>query len=83
LRRASQQGEANSNADYRCDADSDVLADYVLALLRHSGSIEEVRKLCEAEMPDFLQDGSNTLLALSSVTQLADSHDLPQAPPHS
>lgn len=41
------------------DADADVLADYVLALLRHDGDIETVRKLCEEEIPDFLKEGEN------------------------
>jgi hypothetical protein len=39
------------------DADADVLADYVLALLRHDGDIETVRRLCEEEIPDFLKEG--------------------------
>lgn len=42
---------------FRSDADPDVLADYVLALLRHDGSPDEVRKLCEEEIPDFLKEG--------------------------
>ncbi|KAK4126090.1 hypothetical protein N657DRAFT_614503 [Parathielavia appendiculata] len=40
------------------DADPDVLADYVLALLRHDGNVDDVRKLCEEEMPDFLKEDS-------------------------
>ncbi|EKD19717.1 uncharacterized protein L3040_001935 [Drepanopeziza brunnea f. sp. 'multigermtubi'] len=40
------------------DADADVLADYVLALLRHDGDTETVRTLCEAEIPDFLKEDS-------------------------
>lgn len=43
---------------YRSDADSDVLADYVIALLKHDGDAESVRQLCEAEIPDFLTEGS-------------------------
>lgn len=39
------------------DADADVLADYVLALLRHDGAAQDVRKLCETEIPDFLKEG--------------------------
>jgi hypothetical protein len=39
------------------DADADVLADYVLALLRHDGDINTVRRLCEEEIPDFLKEG--------------------------
>jgi hypothetical protein len=42
----------------RSDADPDVLADYVLALLRHDGDINDVRKLCEEEIPDFLKEGT-------------------------
>ncbi|KAI0390375.1 hypothetical protein F5Y17DRAFT_444920 [Xylariaceae sp. FL0594] len=38
------------------DADADVLADYVLALLRHDGDIEAIRKLFENEIPDFLRE---------------------------
>ncbi|KAL6881415.1 hypothetical protein J3F83DRAFT_55208 [Trichoderma novae-zelandiae] len=44
------------------DADSDVLADYVIALLKHDGDAESVRKLCEAEIPDFLTEDSKTFL---------------------
>jgi hypothetical protein len=42
---------------YRSDADSDVLADYVIALLKHDGDAASVRTLCEAEIPDFLTEG--------------------------
>lgn len=35
-----------------------MLADYVLALLRHDGDINTVRALCEAEIPDFLKEDS-------------------------
>ncbi|KAI1826397.1 hypothetical protein F4861DRAFT_497052 [Xylaria intraflava] len=38
------------------DADADVLADYVLALLRHDGDIETIRQLFEDEIPDFLRE---------------------------
>ena len=38
------------------DADSDVLADYVLALLRHDQTQEEVQKLCIEQLDDFLHD---------------------------
>ncbi|PQE33245.1 hypothetical protein CJF32_00003781 [Rutstroemia sp. NJR-2017a WRK4] len=41
------------------DADADVLADYVLALLRHDGDVNAVRELCEAEIPDFLKEDSS------------------------
>ena len=52
----------------RSDADPDVLADYVLALLRHDGDISDVRKLCEEEIPDFLKEG-----ALSPVVACPNS----------
>ncbi|KAI1474021.1 hypothetical protein F4774DRAFT_402164 [Daldinia eschscholtzii] len=38
------------------DADADVLADYVLALLRHDGDTETIRKMFEEEIPDFLRE---------------------------
>lgn len=46
----------------RSDADADVLADYVLALLRHDGDVKDVRKLCEDEIPDFLKEGALSTL---------------------
>ena len=36
-----------------------MLADYVLALLRHDGDVKTVRGLCEAEIPDFLKEDSS------------------------
>ncbi|PFH59897.1 hypothetical protein XA68_11723 [Ophiocordyceps unilateralis] len=44
------------------DADSDVLAEYVIALLKHDGSHDDVRKLCEQEIPDFLTEDPKTFL---------------------
>ncbi|KAI9769759.1 MAG: hypothetical protein M1840_003752 [Geoglossum simile] len=44
------------------DADSDVLADYVLALLRHDQPVEEVRKLCIDQLEDFLKDHTTTFV---------------------
>lgn len=38
------------------DADSDVLADYVLALLRHDSPQAELRKLCIEQLEDFLKE---------------------------
>ncbi|KAI1373939.1 hypothetical protein F4677DRAFT_427667 [Hypoxylon crocopeplum] len=38
------------------DADADVLADYVLALLRHDGDAASIRKVFEEEIPDFLRE---------------------------
>ncbi|KAK7409451.1 hypothetical protein QQX98_008359 [Neonectria punicea] len=44
------------------DADSDVLADYVIALLKHDGDRDAVRKLCEQEIPDFLSEDPSAFL---------------------
>ena len=49
---------ADQGPPCRSDADADVLADYVLALLRHDGDADTVRELCEAEIPDFLKEDS-------------------------
>ncbi|KAF3917330.1 hypothetical protein ABW21_db0200485 [Orbilia brochopaga] len=44
------------------DADSDVLADYVLALLRHEQSESEVRQMCVDQLDDFLRDHTSTFV---------------------
>ncbi|TLD21310.1 hypothetical protein PspLS_09007 [Pyricularia sp. CBS 133598] len=62
------------------DADPDVLADYVLALLRHDGSPEEVRKICEEEIPDFLKEESTVFLD-DVFAAIAYKSFLPGAPP--
>lgn len=54
-------GEISFEETYadRCpssDADADVLADYVLALLQHDGDVASIRKLCEEETQDFLKE---------------------------
>jgi hypothetical protein len=41
----------------RSDADAEVLAEYIIALLKHDGNKESVRELCEQEIPDFLTEG--------------------------
>ncbi|POR39333.1 Putative RNA-binding protein [Tolypocladium paradoxum] len=46
----------------RSDADSDVLAEYVIALLKHDGDQDAVRKLCEQEIPDFLTEDPKAFL---------------------
>ena len=47
---------------FSSDADADVLADYVLALLQHDGDVASIRKLCEEETKDFLkEEGESTL----------------------
>lgn len=40
----------------RSDAESDVLADYVLALLRHEQGEEDVKQLCMEQLDDFLRE---------------------------
>ncbi|PHH66800.1 hypothetical protein CDD81_5932 [Ophiocordyceps australis] len=44
------------------DADSDVLAEYVIALLRHDGDEPTIRALCEQEIPDFLDEDPKAFL---------------------
>ncbi|KAH6856515.1 hypothetical protein B0I37DRAFT_77471 [Chaetomium sp. MPI-CAGE-AT-0009] len=62
------------------DADPDVLADYVLALLRHDGDINDVRRLCEEEIPDFLKEDSPVFVN-DVFEALAYRSYLPGAPP--
>jgi hypothetical protein len=50
--------EDSANIYNSSDADADVLAEYVIALLKHDGSADAVRKLCEQEIPDFLSEGA-------------------------
>ncbi|OAQ98226.1 hypothetical protein LLEC1_03134 [Akanthomyces lecanii] len=62
------------------DADSDVLADYVIALLRHDGDQAAIRKLCEEEIPDFLTEDSKAFL--DDVFQAINYKSyMPGAPP--
>ncbi|KAK0102972.1 hypothetical protein ONS96_005589 [Cadophora gregata f. sp. sojae] len=62
------------------DADADVLADYVLALLRHDGDVQAVRQLCEAEIPDFLKEDS-TIFVRDVFDAIQYKSYLPGAPP--
>lgn len=41
----------------RSDADADVLADFVLALLHHDDGSEDVKSKCMSEMGNFLTEG--------------------------
>ncbi|KAI8630669.1 hypothetical protein F5Y19DRAFT_428573 [Xylariaceae sp. FL1651] len=62
------------------DADADVLADYVLALLRHDGDVETIRKLFEEEIPDFLREDAAAFT--DDVLQAVQYRSyLPGAPP--
>ncbi|KAK0672595.1 hypothetical protein QBC41DRAFT_20004 [Cercophora samala] len=40
------------------EVDAEVLADYVLALLKHDGDMESVRQTCVTSLPDFLGEGT-------------------------
>jgi hypothetical protein len=62
------------------DADPDVLADYVLALLRHDGDIDTRRQRCEAEIPYFLKEGS-TIFVRDVFDAIHYKSYLPEAPP--
>ncbi|KAK8042434.1 hypothetical protein PG994_012917 [Apiospora phragmitis] len=62
------------------DADSDVLADYVLALLRHDGDAAAIRTVFEDEIPDFLREDSAAFT--NDVFQAVQYKSyLPGAPP--
>ena len=62
------------------DADAEVLAEYIIALLKHDGTKEDVRKLCEAEIPDFLTEDPKAFL--DDVFQaIAYKSYVPGAPP--
>ncbi|KAI1133713.1 hypothetical protein F5Y10DRAFT_228395 [Nemania abortiva] len=62
------------------DADADVLADYVLALLRDDGDVETIRKLFEEEIPDFLREDAAAFT--DDVLQAVKYRSyLPGAPP--
>ncbi|KAG9305945.1 hypothetical protein G9A89_016598 [Geosiphon pyriformis] len=39
-----------------CDADPGVLADYVIALLKHDKSSQDLRQLCVSQLDDFLKE---------------------------
>ncbi|KAK8119339.1 RNA-binding domain-containing protein [Apiospora kogelbergensis] len=62
------------------DADPDVLADYVLALLRHEGDAASIRQLFDDDMPDFLREDSTAFT--DDVFQAVQYKTyLPGAPP--
>ncbi|KAJ6444324.1 elongation factor 2 [Purpureocillium lavendulum] len=69
----------------RSDADSDVLAEYVIALLKHDGTPEDVRKLCEQEIPDFLTEDSKAFLddVFQALEYRSYVPGAPQPPKHS
>ncbi|KAI0132853.1 hypothetical protein BJ170DRAFT_263748 [Xylariales sp. AK1849] len=62
------------------DADADVLADYVLALLRHDGDVDTIRKVFDEEIPDFLREDAAAFT--DDVFQVIKYQSyLPGAPP--
>ncbi|KAG9247004.1 hypothetical protein BJ878DRAFT_232407 [Calycina marina] len=63
------------------DADPDVLAEYMLALLRHDGEVNEVRALCKTEIPDFLKDGAAEFVQDVFDAIQYKSYRTPAAPP--
>lgn len=63
-----------------CDADPDVLADYVIALLRHDKPTEELHSLCISQLDDFLKHETipfvNKLFdLLSNKRKASDNHE--------
>ncbi|KAI1369692.1 hypothetical protein F5Y08DRAFT_100751 [Xylaria arbuscula] len=68
--------EKNPNAD----ADADVLADYVLALLRHEGGPDTIREHFQTELHDFLRE--DTAAFTDDVFQAVQFRSyVPGAPP--
>lgn len=62
------------------DADSEVLAEYIIALLKHDGDKKSIRELCEKEIPDFLNEDATTFLD-DMFQAIAYRSYLPGAPP--
>lgn len=65
------------------DVDADVLADYVLALLRHDGNADDVRQLCETELYDFLKDEAKPFVASVFEAVVSRSYKPGARPPPS
>ncbi|KTW25987.1 hypothetical protein T552_03261 [Pneumocystis carinii B80] len=60
------------------NADLDILSDYILALLRHDQSIEDVKKLCLSQLDEFLREHTfsfvqNIFDALESKAYLSEN----------
>jgi RNA-binding protein 26 len=49
------------------EADPDVLSDYILALLRHDQSPEEVMQTCITQLADFISNGTQPPFPQSKV----------------
>lgn len=43
------------------DADPAMLADYIIALLKHDKENDELKELCVSQLDDFLQQGMHIL----------------------
>ncbi|CAO1615786.1 unnamed protein product [Parajaminaea phylloscopi] len=59
-----------------CDAEPDVLADYVIALLKHDASEADLSSLLNEQLADFLDDKTSPFVA-QLVSTLADKSYLP------
>ncbi|GAA5827712.1 hypothetical protein JCM11251_001801 [Rhodosporidiobolus azoricus] len=68
-----------------CDAEPAVLADYILALLKHDVSVDELRKLCISQLDDFLDKHTASFVdsLLSHLTSPVPSTSSTSAPPAS
>jgi RNA-binding protein 26 len=49
-------------ANNRCDAEPSVLADYVIALLKHDKEDKELMDLCASQLQDFLREDTAAFL---------------------
>ena len=68
---------------YSSDADSDVLADYVLALIRSEHSDEKAKALCVENLQDFLQDSMSTPCCSAHSSNTEGKWLMRQIPPGS
>lgn len=59
--------ERTSNQPHSSDADSDILADFVLALVRTEDPDEQVKSNCLENLEDFLRDRDYPHSSLAGV----------------
>jgi RNA-binding protein 26 len=45
------------HGSYSSEADPEVLSDYIIALLKHNRSLDDLRSLCLDKLKDFLKHG--------------------------
>ncbi|KAK4052272.1 hypothetical protein OIO90_004353 [Microbotryomycetes sp. JL221] len=77
-----------SSIDASSDADPAVLSDYVLALLKHDGSVDDLKASCHEQLVDFLGDETPgfvaqlffRLTAPRSLARLDKPHPVPPRP---